>query len=104
LPVLKPTEKDLGIRQIPFRIHVDDYALLRKMLFDDGMKFQFFVDACVQAYLRGDPAMLRFVKDWKMMSEIPREKKAMYMLSHRDRQALLDEFEKDLAEKGPKEE
>lgn len=93
-----PTEKELGIQQIPFRLHINDHKLLKKLLTDEGMKFQTFVDACVQAYLRGDPLMLKFIKDWKELNSIPKEFRGMYTLSHRERMNILDELEKKVVE------
>lgn len=90
---MKRSEKIRNVRQIPFRIHANDYILLKKLLVDDGMKFQTFVASCVEAYMRGDPNILKCVKDWKEISAIPRVDRDKYSLSHRDRQKILDEIE-----------
>jgi hypothetical protein len=77
---------------VPFRLHVNDHKLLKKVLIDDNLKFQTFVEACVQAYLRGDPAALKIVKDWRELNTIPKEKRDAYNLSSRERNKILDEL------------
>lgn len=89
----KPSEKDRLIQQIPFRLHINDHKALKKLLIDDGMKFQTFVSACVEAYLRGDPNIVKAVKDWKDLNTIPKDVRDRYSLSQRERKALLDELE-----------
>lgn len=87
------SEKERLIQQIPFRLHVNDHKVLKKILIDDGMRFQTFVSACVEAYLRGDPSILKVVKDWKDLNTIPKDVRDKYTLSQRERRALLDELE-----------
>lgn len=86
-------EKDLNIKQVPFRIHNNDYILLKKLLSDEDLRFQHLVDACVQAYMRGDPHVMKVVKDYVEQSHIPKEHKDQYTLSQRERSKLLDELE-----------
>lgn len=83
------SEKDPNLHQILFRIHRDDYLLVRKLLTDDGLKFQSFVAACVEAYLRGDPPVMKIVRDWKEMRDVPPEHRAKYKMSKRDRDRAL---------------
>lgn len=91
--VAKLKEKDRNIQQIPFRIHRNDYILLKKILIEDDMKFQTFVSSCIEAYMRGDANIMMCVKDWKELSIIPKEHRSKYTLSSRERQKILDELE-----------
>lgn len=86
------TEKERNIQQVPFRLHMNDHKLLKKLLGDDSLTFQGFVDICVQAYLKGDPTFLKMVKQWKELNTVPKEVQDRYTLSQRERQALLDEI------------
>lgn len=89
------TEKERGIHQMPYRLHHNDRVLLKKLLRDDEMTFQSLVDAAVQAYLRGDPAMMRVMQDWKDLNILPEDvmKNGGALLSRRERMELLKEIE-----------
>jgi hypothetical protein len=87
------TEKQKNIQQIPFRLHINDHKMMKKLLADDGLSFQTFVEHCVQAYIGGDPTLIKMIKQWKDLSSIPREARDQYSLSRRERQSLLDEIE-----------
>jgi hypothetical protein len=71
-----------------------DDAILSKILSDEGMTFQAFIDACTQSLLRADPNMLKVMKDFKMLLDIPKETIGEYVFSQRERTSLLEEFEK----------
>lgn len=90
----RPTEKSLGIQQIPFRIHRNDFLLMKKLLENDGLKFQHFVTAAIESFLRGDASIMKVIKDWRELNLIPKDQKQNYTLSHRERDDLLDAFEK----------
>ncbi|MHB8407786.1 MAG: hypothetical protein ACYDHY_06685 [Acidiferrobacterales bacterium] len=87
------TEKQKNIQQIPFRLHTNDHKALKKLLVDEEMGFQTFVDAAVQAYLRGDKAILKVLQDYKDLNTIPKEQREAYNLSQRERGKILDELE-----------
>lgn len=89
----KLSEKQRNIYQLPFRLHLNDKLLMLKLLNDDRMTFQSFVEACMQAYLRADPAVMTIVKDWRTLNEIPKEHKDLYTLSHRERADVMRELE-----------
>lgn len=80
------------IQQVSFRLHMNDHTVLKKMLSDEDLTFQSLVSAAVEAYLRGDPAILKVLKDYKDLNTIPKEVRNQYSLSHRERQAVLDEL------------
>lgn len=88
----RKTLQEKFLSQIPYRIHNNDKVLMIKLMEDDKINFQRFIDACVQAYLRGDPAAQKIVKDWKALNEIPPEDRERYTLSHRERQKIMDEI------------
>lgn len=90
----RPTERELGIKQIPYRVALHDKAVMLKLLADDGLTFQTFMDGCVQAYLHGDPTVVRLVREWKIVSAVPRWARARSVLSARERAAILDELER----------
>lgn len=87
------TSYDHSKQTVPFRLDVNDHKALKKLLIDDEMTFQKFVASCVEAYLRGDPNILKCVKDWKLINSIPPEDRDKYNLSQRERQNILDEIE-----------
>jgi len=89
----KPSERFKNIRQIPYRMHANDKVLMHKLLRDEGVSFQTFTDACVQAFMRGDPAMMKVIQDWKELNLIPKDKLDLYTLSHRERQLIQRELE-----------
>lgn len=78
---------------MPFRIHVNDYILMQKLLSDDGLTWQSFVSAVVEAYLRGDPHVVKAVADWRALAELPKAAMSRALLSHRERDLLLKELE-----------
>lgn len=77
---------------ITFRLHRNDKALLTKLLSDEKLSYQSFADACAQAYLRGDPAIIKVIKDWRTLNEIPKDLQDRYTLSHRERAKILDDI------------
>lgn len=77
-----------------YRVNKTDEAVMVKILGDAGFTFQAFVEACVQALLRGDPNMMKVMKDFQVLRDIPKESLSEYIISHRERTALLEEFEK----------
>ena len=87
------TEKELHIRQVPFRLHENDYKALRKLLEEDGWKFQSLVAACVDAYLNRNPLLIKLLADWKEDNVIPKKLRDRYSLSNREKRKLLDELE-----------
>lgn len=89
----KLTEKAKSIKQMPLRIHENDKKMFKKLLLDDGITAQHFFRCVVTAYLNGDPAILKLVKQWKELLEIPAEEKASYTLSQREREKILRELE-----------
>lgn len=97
----KLTERQKNVRQIPFRLHMNDKTLFMKLLSDHGLTFQTFSHYCMQAFLNADPAILKVIKDWKAMSDIPKDHLKLYTLSHRERAAIqkeLDEMQKQEGE------
>lgn len=94
-------EKDLNIRQIPFRLHQNDKALFYKLLRDKGMNFQKFSEACMQALINQDPAASKIIKDWKDLNELPKRSKLMgFSLSDREKAKIQEELELLHSQKG----
>lgn len=89
------TEKERHIKQIPYRIHMHEKALLKQLLSNDGLRFQQLVDAFVQSYMRGDREALHIVKLWKETNIVPDELKDQFMLSQRERAEIMAELEKE---------
>jgi len=83
---------------IIFRMHSHDKALLAKLLGDDGLSFQAWATACMDAYLRGDPGIIKAIKDWRTINAIPLELQKKYTLSHRERAQILDDLESPIDE------
>jgi hypothetical protein len=87
------TEKERNIQKINFRLHTNDKLLFTKYLEDANLTYQAFMDACMQAFLRGDPAIMKVIKDWRVLNEIPKEHLERYTLSHRERAEIAKELE-----------
>ena len=81
--------------RLTYRLHVNDRQLLIKLLSDMGMNIQDFGAACSDAFLRGDPHIIKAINDWKMLNSIPKEHLAKYTLSHRERDELLRQLENE---------
>lgn len=97
-PPMRLTEAAKQIKQVPFRLHMNDYNALRKLLDEDGWKFQRLVEAVVEAYIRRDPLLIKLLVEWKEENVIPRRIRDDYTLSSRERkdvQNILDEFDDD---------
>ena len=77
---------------ITFRLHMNDKLLLMKLLSDDNLTYQGFAESCMEAYLRGDPSIIKVIKDWRMLNEIPKDLQEKYTLSHRERAKILDDI------------
>lgn len=77
---------------ITFRLHMNDKLMMMKLLSDDNLSYQKFAEYCMLAYLNGDPSILKVLKDWKTMDEIPKDIQAKYTLSHRERDKILDDI------------
>ena len=90
----KGNDKDFGIKQIPFRIHYHDKGVLDKLLRDDGLTFQRFVEFCTKAYMEADPSMMRLLRDRIELHKVPREVLDRYTISQRERQIILDQIER----------
>lgn len=88
-----PTEKERNIQQVPFRIHRNDYAVLKKLLKGDNWKLQHLLAALVDAYMKRDPLVIKVLADWKEENVLPARVKESYTLSNRERRGLLDEIE-----------
>lgn len=91
----KYREKDINCKQLTFRIMAEDKIMLLKLLRDSGMSFQGFVQACIEAYLRGDPKIMKAAQDFKELQNVSKKRRDECMLSHRERQDLLDELDKN---------
>lgn len=76
-------------------MHPHDKALLSKLLTDEKLSYQSFAHACMDAFLRGDPSIMKVIKDFKTLRDIPKEHMDKFSLSKRERDAMLDELEKD---------
>lgn len=96
MPGPKKTEADLGVRQISFRIHYHDKAVLDKILHDDGLTFQSFCEFTTKAYMEGDRTMMRLLKERLALHQVPKTVLDRYTLSSRERQNLLDEIEVEI--------
>jgi hypothetical protein len=94
-----PEEHDgKQIRQLNWRIHIDDLRIVKQLLADDELMFKSFADCCIHAYMRGDPLMLKMIKMWKELNLVDGQRKDLYTLSQRERSELLKQLE-DMEEK-----
>ena len=89
----KLSEKATNIRQMPFRMHLNDKVLFMKLLSDYNLSYQSFADACMQAFMRADPSIMKVIKDWRALNVIPKQDMNRYTLSHRERNAIQNELD-----------
>ena len=82
-----------------FLILEEDELILKKLLIDEGISFQWFLDCVVQSYLRGDPHVTKIVREFKELCSVPKERRDLYELSIRDREKMYDDLEKLQAKK-----
>lgn len=95
LSSLPPSDPAEDLIMVPARMKRGEWSVLKKLLRDDGLFFQKFVEACTGAYLRGDPPILRVLREWKESQERKgRGRGRKPLLSHRERKDLLDAFER----------
>ena len=87
----KPVERDKGLRQVPIRLHQNDYRALKKLFIDERWNMKRFVSACVELYLTRDPLMLKAISDWQDENAAPKEIKG-YSHSPREANRLFREI------------
>lgn len=90
---MSKTRDELDYQQVPTRIHVNDYKLMKKLLVDDGMSYSAFVRICVRAYLDGNAHFLKILKVYKDVVDLPQSLRETYTLSQRERALMLKELE-----------
>jgi hypothetical protein len=83
------------MKQVPYRIHRNDYVLLRQLMTADHLTFQSLVKTCVEAYMKGDPLVMRMLRQHKELESVPKSVIDRYTLSQRERQALLEQLERE---------
>ncbi len=89
MPLEERTER------VSFRMHMNDKKLLLKLLADMNLSVQDFGVACMDAFLRGDPHIIKAIQDWKLLNDIPKDQLDRYTLSHRERQELVRQLEEE---------
>ena len=82
-------------KKMTCRIPLYEWSLLHKVLEDAEWTYQDFMEACYKSLLRGDPNMMKVMKDYRVLSSIPQEVIDEYTISFKEREALLKEFEKE---------
>lgn len=94
-PRAKLSEKDLQIKQSPFRMHKNDWPPLRALLKSDGWPLQKVFEAVVAAYMRRDPLLIKILADWREDQQLPSQGKRLdkYTLSPSERRDLMKELE-----------
>lgn len=94
--ILKSKKFPQGVPVKSFRVlvHEEDYKILQKLLSDEEISFQWFMDTVIQSYLRGDPYVTKIVHEFKELMSVPKERRDLYELSIRDREKMYDDLEK----------
>lgn len=88
--MMKLTEKQRDIQQMPFRLHVNDHKALKSKTATEGIKIQTLVEACVLAYLDGDDYVRKLAMTHRDMNTV-NKKKASW--SRREQGHMLDAIE-----------
>ena len=84
------TEKQLGIKQIPFRLHKNDHQTLKSRCATDGFGMQCLLESCVIAYLNGDQHIRLLASENRKLNRV-NKKQASW--SPRESDILLNEIE-----------
>lgn len=95
-------EKFKNIKQVPIRLHKNDWVLIKQWLGKEGLAFQHFATAMVEAYLQRDQYVVKLVEDWKK-ANILRWKglePERFDFSSREKRALLDELSTEFDDLG----
>lgn len=85
--------------KVMYRLHPNDKKLMIKLLDDMNWSIQKFGLAVTDAFLRGDPHLLKALKDWETLNEIPKDQIQNYTLSQRERMNLLAQIEEQTLER-----
>lgn len=93
-------EKEKTVQQIPFRMFVEDHAVLKKMLAEDSISFQKVMDVLVQAYIQRKPAVMKMIQDYK--EAVYLRKKNRYSLSAREKSEMYRALEQQRSEEDNK--
>lgn len=97
----KPKEVDIikekGPHTVLVRVHQSNWNTLKLMLKRDELSFQGFVTYCAQAYLDGDPDIIRAVRRYRTKELIP-ESESKGVFSNRERAEIFAELEKERGE------
>lgn len=84
-----------NMRQVPIRIHENDYKVLKKLMLDDGLTLQKLTNTFIQSYLRADASALKILKQQAELNTVPKEVLDRYNLSQRERQKLIEQIEEE---------
>lgn len=84
-----------GHRQIAARVRREHVDELYRMLAQEKMTFNRFVEVCVEAYIKSDPRMRGLVEADRRNAAIPKREKRekRFSFDERERQDLLREIE-----------
>lgn len=90
-------EQCRNLQQVTARIHKNDHVLFKQLLSKDGLKYQSFISAMVESYLRRDQELLKILNDWKEANHIRWKglEKERFDFSDREKRSLLDELSKE---------
>lgn len=82
-------------KQCIIRLHPSEHKLMKVMLKKDKMSFQKFITFCVRGYLDADPQLIQAIKSYRELENVPQDIQDKHVLSHRERQSILDEIERE---------
>jgi hypothetical protein len=87
--------KGRGHKQIAARVRREHVEELYRMLAQEKVSFNRFVELCVEAYIRSDPRMRGLVEADRRNAQIPKREKRekRFSFDERERQELLREIE-----------
>ena len=79
-------------KQVPFRMHKNDFAVMKRLLKTDGWSFQAFTRSIIDAYLKRDPLIIKLMAEWREENMLSARAKDTYTFSRHERKELLDEI------------
>mgnify|MGYP001574676147 CR=1 FL=1 len=87
-------DRTATIHSIHTRFHESDYQLLRAQLDKDTLAFQALSTACVEAYLRRDPYVLKIIRDWQEENRLEKYQANEFSFTDKEKRRLLDAIDR----------
>ena len=79
--------------QLPARITMGDWKMIKVMLRREALTFQKFMSLCVRAFIEGDPNLVRCIKTYRELEMVPADEVNKGVWSNRERADIYAQLE-----------